>query len=442
MVATANQRLAEGESLRSICRDFTIQPNQLRDWRRDAEKLSHVKKTKKSLHKGRRGHLCEYEEPIVEWILDMREQGFPLSYRNIVLKAKEVGDDTFRQLGFTQQYNVVIRLCMKNSVTIRRVTHTSQVDPQETIDQSLQWIEYIRPIVNAPGVARKWVINMDQTPIWFSMSPKTTLDLKGSSTITSRRSSEGAARFTCSLAISANGDKLKPLLIFKGTKDGEIATRELPRNRYRNDVVLCCQRSAWQDSENMLKWVDKVLVPYLQEKAAGEPALLFLDQFSVHWTPAVQARLQELGIGITCHKLPKGCTGNVQPIDVGIGKPFKDRIRSKWWAFMTRETADNAAVGVKSKTLRRQAISWVHKSWQNIPQGVVRNAWRKSGGFGYYTHDENEGEVVENAAWPMEEDDESEDDDDTVSEGGEGEEEDEEEGDDDQFETDFEQYLL
>ena len=110
----------------------------------------------------------------------------------------------------------------------------------------------------------------------------------------------------------------------------------------------------------MLKWVDKVLVPYLQEKAAGDPALLLLDQFSVHWTQPVQTpRLEDLGI--TCHKLPKGCTGNVHPIDVGIRKPFKDRVWSKWWAFMTRETAENAAVGVKSKTLCRQAISWVSK---------------------------------------------------------------------------------
>ncbi len=439
MVATANQRLAAGESLRSICRDFTIQPNQLRHWRRDVEKLSHTKKNKKSLHKGRGGYLNNVEEPVVEWILDMREQGFPLSYRNIILKAKEVGDEAFRLLTFPQQYNVVRLLCIKNSVTIRRVTHTSQADPQETIDQALQWIEYIRPIVSAPGVARKWVINMDQTPIWFSMAPKTTLDLKGTTTVSSRRCSEGGARFTCSLAISANGDKLKPFFIFKGTKDGEIATRELPQNRYRHDVVLCCQKSAWQDGENMLKWIDKVLVPYLQEKANGDPALLLLDQFSVHWTQAVQARLAELGI--TCHKLPKGCTGTVQPIDVGIGKPFKDRVRSKWWSFMTRTTADNAAVGVKAKTLRRQAISWAYKSWRSIPQGIVRNAWRKSGGFAYFQDEEDEEEEVEEENI-MAEDDSDDEDEEESSEDDDDVEEEEEEDDCDDFEADFEQYLL
>jgi transposase-like protein len=48
MIASANERMAEGESLRSICRSFTIQPNQLRDWKRDVDKLSRSKKNKKS----------------------------------------------------------------------------------------------------------------------------------------------------------------------------------------------------------------------------------------------------------------------------------------------------------------------------------------------------------------------------------------------------------
>ena len=72
----------------------------------------------------------------------------------------------------------------------------------------------------------------------------------------------------------------------------------------------------------MYTYIEKVLVPYLQEKAGGIPVLLFLDSFTVHHTPGITARLLELGI--TSHKIPGGCTGLIQPVDVGIGKPFKD----------------------------------------------------------------------------------------------------------------------
>jgi len=87
-------------------------------------------------------------------------------------------------------------------------------------------------------------------------------------------------------------------------------------------------------------YIDKVLVPYLQERAVGAPALLLLDHFSAHWTESVKDRLEQLGI--TPHNIPPGCTNLVQPIDVGIGKPFKDRVRSNWWSWMLGQGADRA----------------------------------------------------------------------------------------------------
>jgi hypothetical protein len=231
----------------------------------------------------------------------------------------------------------------------------------------------MRPIVAAPLVQKQWVVNMDQTPIWLSMHPKVSLNLIGASQVNGRCSGDSGSRFTCTLAISANGDKLKPFLIFKGQANGHIATREFPTNPDRDAVELCCQTSAWQDEANMLRWINRTLVPYLQNRAQGAPALLILDQFSAHWTENVRNRLQELGIDV--HKIPGGCTGYVQPIDVGIGKPFKDRVRAKWWEWML--SLDPAAAAVASVT-RPQSISWVRESWDEIPAQIARNAWLKT----------------------------------------------------------------
>jgi len=174
------------------------------------------------------------------------------------------------------------------------------------------------------------IINMDQTPMYLSMHPKQTLELQGSRTVHGRITTEGGSRFTCTVAVLANGNKLKPMCIFKGTVHGRIVQREFPQNPARDDIILCCQTAAWQDKDNMLLWIDRVLVPYLQDRALGAPAAILLDQFKVHWTNEVLARLNQLGI--TPYKIPAGCTGLVQPVDVGIGKPFKDHVRSQWSA--------------------------------------------------------------------------------------------------------------
>ena len=246
----------------------------------------------------------------------------------------------------------------------------AQEHPQVTVDRSLGFLSVIRPILSAPEVQKKYVINMDQTAVFTSMHPNTTLDLVGANTVHGRRTGYGAYWFTCSLAISADGDKLKPFVIFPGTPTGRIATKELPTNPYRNEVALTCQESAWQDERNMLEWIEVILVPYLEDKPDGVPVHLILDAFKVHWTANVQGRLRALGV--TCHEIPRGCTHLVQPIDVGIGKPFKDRLKSKWWSWM-RENADDAAIFPAAS--REDGTEWVVESWNSITEVNVRNSW-------------------------------------------------------------------
>ena len=371
------QRLTTGESLRSIARSFAVDPSQIRKWRAKAVQLAQTKRSKKSLVTGRKGRLKDHEEVLMEWAFNLRDEGMALTYWDLVRKAIEVCDG-FGNLTKEQQYHSVRRLCLRNCFLKRRFTHISQQLPQETEEESQQWLQVMRPIVSAPNVQKQFVLNMDQTPMYLSMAPVSTLNLQGARTVYGRRTGDSGCRFTVSCTISANGDKLKPFLIFKGEVNGRIATREFPTNPERNRVVLCTQKCAWQDEGNMVTYCDKVLVPYLQEKAQGVPCLLLLDAFSAHWSPQTTAKFQE--IGITTYKIPPGCTYLVQPIDVGIGKPFKDRVRSKWWQWMLEQGADQATFLSPS---REQGTKWVADSWDSIPLEIVRNAWRKTD-FSYF----------------------------------------------------------
>ena len=371
------QRLASGESLRAIARSFAVDPSQIRKWRAKVVQLAQTKRTKKSVATGRKGRLKDNEDVLMEWAFNLRDAGMGLTYKHLVRKAIEVVDG-FAELTESQQYHSVRRLCMSNCFLKRRFTHTSQRLPQETEEDSQQWLQVMRPIVSAPNVQKKFVLNMDQTPMYLSMAPVSTLNLQGARTVYGRRTGDSGCRFTVSCTIAANGDKLKPFLIFKGEQNGRIATREFPTNPERDRVVLCAQKSAWQDEGNMVTYCDKVLVPYLQEKAQGVPCLLLLDAFSAHWTAQTTAKLQE--IGITAYKIPPGCTYLVQPIDVGIGKPFKDRVRSFWWQWMLDQGADQATFVSASREL---GTKWVADSWDSIPAQTVRNAWRKTD-FSYF----------------------------------------------------------
>jgi len=54
---------------------------------------------------------------------------------------------------------------------------------------------------------------------------------------------------------------------------------------------------------------------------------LLLDKYKCHYQGSVAKATENLGVEWDI--IPGGCTGLVQPIDVGIGKPFKNRMRYK-----------------------------------------------------------------------------------------------------------------
>ena len=59
--------------------------------------------------------------------------------------------------------------------------------------------------------------------------------------------------------------------------------------------------------------------------SVGIIPILFLDSFKVHLLGSVANTIQ--GLGVELKIIPPGCTGLVQPIDVGINTPFKANMR-------------------------------------------------------------------------------------------------------------------
>ena len=73
------------------------------------------------------------------------------------------------------------------------------------------------------------------------------------------------------------------------------------------------------DEEMMLEWIDLVWEPATE----GQRAMLVLDSFSAHITPAVKQKLKS--INTVPLVIPGGCTSKIQPLDVSLNKPFKSR---------------------------------------------------------------------------------------------------------------------
>ena len=60
------------------------------------------------------------------------------------------------------------------------------------------------------------LINMDETPVFFEMSQSVPIELKDNNNVTISTFGKDKKQVSVTLSIARNGEKLSPMMIFKG----------------------------------------------------------------------------------------------------------------------------------------------------------------------------------------------------------------------------------
>ena len=107
----------------------------------------------------------------------------------------------------------------------------------------------------------------------------------------------------------------------------------------------------------MLEWVEVVLKPYVALAPPHIVPIVLLDSFKVHMVGSVTSAIQALGCEVMF--IPPGCTGLVQPVDVGFNKPFKAKLRAQYSA--------------------HDVAGWIIEAERAVSNATIRNAWKRTG---------------------------------------------------------------
>ena len=190
------------------------------------------------------------------------------------------------------------------------------------------------------------IINMDETPVRFDMPGKKTLALQGSRTVPIATIGVDKECFTVVLAVRGDGEKMDPVVIFKGV--------QMPKDlRVPKDIVVQIQEKGWMDEESCKLWIKDI-------KTCGECTLLVWDSFRGHLTDGVKSYAKKCKIDQAV--IPGGLTGILQPLDVVINKPFKDRLRQLWQDWMINGKHQFKASGKQKKPTKNQVLQWTEQS--------------------------------------------------------------------------------
>jgi hypothetical protein len=369
----------EGMSMNKAAASVSVSPSLISRWIKQSAILHEaLLVNKKSVHPGPVGHLSSIEDQVLRFIFELREMGMAVNHLMIVLKASTLSSDFAEKL-FTARFAAVKRFTKHHSLVYRMGTHMSQRHPEEVEDEATDFLNEVRTKVVGPHCDKRWILNMDQTPVYFTMNNKTTLNSVGARTVHVRTSTSDTKRATVAVTITASGNLLPAVTVFKGTPTGRIATTEFAT--YPADHFYACQKNAWMDERVMLLWAEKVLKPYVATAPEHVIPLLVLDSYRCHMMAPVVQAIQEMGVEVI--HIPGGCTCLCQPVDIGFNKPFKTEMRREWTTWMLFEGLSNGENGATIAPSRLQISQWVSSVYTHMTTAtsadIIKNAWLKTG---------------------------------------------------------------
>ena len=157
-------------------------------------------------------------------------------------------------------------------------------------------MRFMHVIVSGGNCNRHFIINMDQTPVNFSMSSKQTLEVIGTKTIHIRTSTNDIKQEIVAVTITEDSTLLPSTFVFKEKPNGHNATKEFPSGVSSATHFYKCQENAWMDKEVMIAWVNEVLAPYVAMAPDHIVPVLILDMYQCHMMALVVQMIQELGV--------------------------------------------------------------------------------------------------------------------------------------------------
>jgi hypothetical protein len=216
---------------------------------------------------------------------------------------------------------------------------------------------------------------MDEISISYETVPRTTFATRGSKEVKVQTGGAHHKNITVALAVTASGSLLPPYLIYR--------RKTVPTGVELPGTIVSANNTAWMNTAELKKWIDLVLVPY----SNGCRPLLVLDSAPSHRSADAKDALNAVCDVVM---IPAGYTGKLQPLDLSVNKPLKDRLRCAWM----KRALSLPRTGNVPPPSNSELCGWVKEACDGISKETVLAGWRK----GCYSFAHNDPEDLEKLA--------------------------------------------
>lgn len=361
---------------------FSLNKSQVGRWVNQLKNQLDVVRNNKlrRLGGGRKEFFPEEEAQLYAWVIEMRSAALAVTYSGLKFKMLEIVSETAASIDdpmkkqiactFKASSTWLTRFLKRYNLTLRRKTKIAQKMPADLEQKLLDFQHFVIRLRRRKNFPLSHIANMDETPVWFDMAGDLTVENIGAKTVHVRTTGNEKNRFTVVLTCFADGQKLPPMVIFKGKR--WPTTKKTPPPP--SGVIIAFHEKGWMDESGMLVWAESYAKdrPGSQQK---EPALLVFDSFKGHLTDTVKEEIKKHNTDLVV--IPGGLTSICQPLDVSINRPFKVALRRHWHAWMASGNVEKTKQGNLKRAELRTVCEWVLAAWAEIDPEIIRRAFLK-----------------------------------------------------------------
>ena len=254
----------------------------------------------------------------------------------------------------------------RHGLTLRKRTSLAQRDPGNLIDRVISFILNVWRKFHEKEYAKENVIAIDETPIWLDMPSSTTVNEAGASNVTIRSTEHEKDRVTVCLAAKANGQKLKPFIVFRGGKRDVKRMNE--DRRLSGKCIIRSSANGWMNESLTVEWVQ-----YVVDRLSFAPRLLVWDTYKCHMTNGVKEALQQAGVDSAL--VPGSCTKYIQAPEVSWKEPFKDLCQIAYDDWMAETGHEVTPAGRVKAPSRHSCIERILSAWESLPNDVIKKSF-------------------------------------------------------------------
>ena len=227
-------------------------------------------------------NVIDLDKELYAWIDFNRSLGNAITTWSIAVEIikKDPSKSNLKPKALLQ---LVYRFMKRNSLTIRQGSHIGQQLPFNAVEKTFAFLKEIIRIRRDKDISSDCIIiNMDETALQLNMPFHKTVHKVGAKTISIKTQRQEKCRISLILSICSNGEKLKPLIILKGAKNGRIYKNLLKLSEVTNNkCIVECNQTAWATKDIIKNWIEKVYISYFNGKDLSKTLLVF-DRATMH----------------------------------------------------------------------------------------------------------------------------------------------------------------